>query len=605
MSDIRIQVNEIDKSQSVQSGITEIGATVARLARGPEEPIYFSKGNEALIVNVLGYPNSNNPDVQEILDFNKESGIWVSAPTKNGKYGGVVVTTGGIVPFTEGLSTLDNFTVSDLSYKETVDTADGIETTFALTLDKDYKDNTIEIRINGIAIADLASSEAATEIITGTGLTTGSQLVRATGVLTLVFLAAPADGTLIEAVYKTDLSSITYFTLITSNPRAENDKVLVTYDTILGFFNIKYYQKNYRNQFALVKEYTVSQISGTTDGFGDNIFVETILEDDYYLRGFGNNNKAYSAYTNPTIASTITAGTRGETLTITELTAGWAYFQRFREYTADIFMDFTAIAGVEAIFDTLRTTYQKYKSYILPFLRTSDKDAVQTLKNSYSINNRGLAFYFNHALTRDNYVADKFYISQIGRIGVKYAQMYDVYNGLSVSMIDENNHGGQLTGTTLKTFFDPSEDTIAELANAGINAIVLDPLYGAMIKHEKTAQTTAVYSDTSFVSNSRMFDYIILNVINQVLIFQIDKLNDTTHRTLVKTKIESIVNPLVSLNLLREFAVKCDEENNNDEILAKKQFKVALAVKITPKSRTIVFDFIASAQGVDVEENFI
>jgi len=111
MSDIRINVNEIDRSQVVQSGITEIGAMVVRSARGSETPKKFFKGNESAIVNYLGFPSKDNPDVQEVIDFNKEAELWVSAPNKNGLYGGVIVTPTGIESFYFGRLTITRFLI--------------------------------------------------------------------------------------------------------------------------------------------------------------------------------------------------------------------------------------------------------------------------------------------------------------------------------------------------------------------------------------------------------------------------------------------------------------------------------------------------------------
>jgi hypothetical protein len=56
-------------------------------------------------------------------------------------------------------------------------------------------------------------------------------------------------------------------------------------------------------------------------------------------------------------------------------------------------------------------------------------------------------------------------------------------------------------------------------------------------------------------------------------------------------------------NVIRYYAIKCDSENNGDDVLTRQEFVLSVAIKVTPKSEFIRFNFINSAQGGSVEED--
>ena len=110
-------------------------------------------------------------------------------------------------------------------------------------------------------------------------------------------------------------------------------------------------------------------------------------------------------------------------------------------------------------------------------------------------------------------------------------------------------------------------------------------------------------SDYASIGHTRLADYLIDNIINKVLPYQLFKLNDTDHRARVKSQIDTIISPITAnpFNLLSEFVVKCDEENNNAEVLSREEFVVSVAIKFTPFGKWIKLFFTNTAQGVSVE----
>lgn len=599
----RINVIEDERSRTILPSTGGTGACVINAKKGKEIPVYISKGEEARILDILGYPDSSYPDVWEVIQYNKEAPIWVSAPSLNGLYGYVLVTKTGTIPMTVGLSDPDTINFSQIDYRQQIGVGDGITTNFNDTLDLlPYVNLSIDIEVDGTSLS-VVPTDAEPEVLSGTNITSGT-LTRATGALDVTFTVAPADGEIIEAVFQSNQSTETYFALFTASPQEDGDIGVITiHNTNTGFFEITLFVKNNKSVWKEISTYIVSETPGALDGFGANIYVEEIFNSNHDYLYAKDNTLTYSTFTDDTSRVDLGGGTRGDAITITEYTTGWAYFQNRNTYPADIFMDFSALSGIPTIFDTLRTTYQKYKSFILPLPFGDDVSTAITTKSGYSINNRGLAFYWNWGKVRDLYGGTSgYWTSLIGKIGVKYAQMRDIFNGLAPSWIDENNHGGQLGSGIIELKYDASEGELQQLDEAGINPIIFDLTYGVMAVSQRTAQSIGNISDSSWVGHSRVFDYVIYNTLTQVLTFQITKLNDEVHRQMASSLGQSILDPIINAGIFAEAGVKCDSENNNDTVRAQRKFVYQIVVKVTPFSEQIEFIFTNVGQNIDVSE---
>lgn len=397
-----------------------------------------------------------------------------------------------------------------------------------------------------------------------------------------------------------------YFVLAALSPYTDDLGVKVSYDSVSGLFTILlYFTADNGSSWTLIDSYTVSHISGTKDGYGANVFVEEVFSNTSvssdYLQAFANSTASFTSFTDDVAVVPLGGGDRGATTTLTEWTTAWNYFQSSNLYTADIFMDTTADDGVPTLFDTLRTSYQKYSEYLIPLPDSAAATAVST-KAGYSINNRGLAFYWNRGRVKDTYNNSSFWTSLIGRVGAKHAQMVNVFNGLAPAWIDENSHGGQLGSGIIEMKYDPSQTELETFDTNGINPIVFDPGYGVMITSQKTGKSPTVLSDESWIGHSRLFDYILSTVSEQVLVYQITKLNDELHRQLAASKADQIIAPIKALNLLADYGVQCDLANNDDAARAARKFILTIAVKVNVFSEYIVFNFVQVGQTLDVAQ---
>lgn len=392
-----------------------------------------------------------------------------------------------------------------------------------------------------------------------------------------------------------------HFVLASISPYTDDLGVKVSRDSTSTDWTIEVYKKNSAGSFVLLYTKIVSLTAGKKDGFGKFMYIEDVFEDDDYVKVIVNPTSAVTSFTDDTSVVGFAKGDRGSAITTTEIAAGWAYFQQATTYPADIFMDVTSDDGVPTSFDTLRNTYQKYSSYLISLPSGETASTAITTKDGYSINNRGLSFFWNYAKVKDTISGQKFWTSQIGKIGAKFAQMDDIFNGGAPAWIDENGHGGQLGPGAIEMEYDPSEDELELLDSNGINPVVIYPGYGVMVVSQKTGQSPNSLSDTSWIAHSRLFDYIISNILRGVLTFQIVKLNDEVHRRSAVSKAETLMDPILAANLLSDYKVQCDLSNNDAAARSARQFVFSLAVTVTPYSEEIVLKFIASPQGVSLD----
>jgi hypothetical protein len=602
----RLTVLENDQSQTARPSIGNIGATVIDAIRGPLEPLLVPRGSEKLIIDIFGRPSVTNWQVWEAIQANKEADIYISAPSLNGKYGGVLVTQTGTEAFISGQTSIDsgNIDFAALDIEEPLGTGDGVTANFLLTLGDfdNYVNQSIDIQIDGVSI-NVAATDAEPEVLTTTPDVGSGTYTRATGVLDFTFTSIPTAGQVITANYVVDRSSDVYFILFNGSPETDSRSTKISYDTVTDRFLVNLYQINNEGTYISIEDspYTVSLTEGSKGDNGANIFIEDVFEDNPYVNVLRNTSLATTVFTDDTSNVDFTGGDRGDAITVTQLTAGWAYFQDENTYPVDIFFDITADAGVPGIFSDLRNIYQEYSAYLLPL---PDDDATTSIatKTSYGIDDKGIYYYWNWAIVRNVYTDSRITTNLMGKVFRKHAQMVDTFNAKAPSWKDENGHGGQLGSDIIKFTQKATKTDLQALDTGRINGMIFDNNYGPMIRSQRTSLT--LESDYSYIGHSRLADYLISNIISNAIPNQYTKLNDVVHRAQVKSIADAIINPLLASpnNFLREALVVCDTSNNTDAVLARREFVLDVFVKFTPFAETVKFTFINTPQGTSVEE---
>ncbi len=614
MESWRISTILDNRSQkSLASSGAGIGATIAKTERSLETPVKFAKGETQRILNMLGEPTPSNPSLLEAIEYNKSYPLWLLSPSTYGYHAGLLLGTTGTEVLGDALLGTDSKDLSSITLYRVLTEAEGSSLQgFEGTVSHsdNYVDVSLKVYKNGELIEGL-------ETVTGTPNTIenleGETIVdevspstfdAATGVVELNFVEGyVSTGDVISVSYDTDISDY-YCLLEARGAGADYLKAKVVEGSEDGTFLLSYQIKNTQGNYVDAIDSTIefSIIDGTTNGFGKNISINTVFDDHDFFVAHDTNGASFDSFTDDDSYTTITGGSR--TLSDVDYTTGYNFFQSFRSYPVDVFFDATVSDSVPALFSTLRSSYQKYSRFILPM---ANQSVSATLEDTLTATNRGISYYWGWFKLLNLYSKKGNVIGiPMGEIAKKHADSIVLsFGGLAPAWTNENGVGGILTGgRVIESVYDPSEDELQSLDEARVNPVIYDPSFGPMIVSRRTS--ISELNDYSFIDYSGIADYVLKNITKNVLPYQLVKMNDPAHRNIVRTKTEAILEPMTvaPYNVISEYRVKCDSENNNDQIRQEEKFVLDVAVKVTPKARTIVFTFINTPQTATVEEMF-
>lgn len=100
----RFEFVDINKSVTyTEEEATWTGFAVIRAPKGSTKAMYVPPHNKDMIQSMFGYASADWPDLFEVIDFNNEYGVYISAPTVDvaeypNYYGGVYLTKQGVLP---------------------------------------------------------------------------------------------------------------------------------------------------------------------------------------------------------------------------------------------------------------------------------------------------------------------------------------------------------------------------------------------------------------------------------------------------------------------------------------------------------------------------
>lgn len=99
----RFEFVDINKSITINEAEADFtGYAVIRAPKGSTQAMYIPPNNRAMIESMFGYASADWPDLYEVIDFNSQYGVYVSAPTVDtvecpNYYGGVYLTKHGLI----------------------------------------------------------------------------------------------------------------------------------------------------------------------------------------------------------------------------------------------------------------------------------------------------------------------------------------------------------------------------------------------------------------------------------------------------------------------------------------------------------------------------
>jgi hypothetical protein len=623
MSSYRIKVVLQNKSFTVGPDIAAgQGATVIPASRGPMKPVKINRGETERIRQLF---HADRYEVLEAIAYNNKYPIWISAPASGGSAGAVLLTDAGLLPIPIAAggepSELD---MSNLWMQFLMGTSDGVtqayETLFPKTLIPSLCQNYVPQ--GKIIIGDephdanlVWNSSIQGFDITVAGIGTGTAVFPPEGdncVVSWIFDTGhvPAKGIKLSARFTTDttrLENQVYALIGMRFPCADYMAAAVYKSENEGnlILDLRYIKKGvYYRQSGYPVEFSLAR--GTVNGSGANIYLEEVLKFDDFVFGIPAPDNQFDWDTWAGGSDDLTdfeGGDRGVPCTGQMLVEGWEQFKEFKKYPADIYFDVTADPLIPPEFSALRSGTAPYRRFLYPYPMTIRPSEITAPPN---VQNSGICAFWGSAYIMNMYEPTGDLLSTLmGEVAGRYADARVLsFGGRAVAWGDENQVGGQLNqGRIVKFYYDAKEDEMQQLDKYRVNPIVLNELFGPMVASRRTTDTGD--TDYSYSDYSMLMDYAIERIINEVLPYQLIKFNDDNHRAVVRAKAELILKPMTQApnNVIRDYAVKCDSENNGDDVLTRQEFVLTVAIKVTPKSEFIVFNFINSAQGGSVEED--
>jgi len=605
----RITVNEIDKTQTVGASPEKTCATAFIAPKGSSNWIFYDRGSTQAILNYYGYPSASYPAIQDVIDVNKHSGTWLCAPFKSGAYGGVIVTASGTIPLTSGFTTqaITNYSGVQMGY--TLFTGNSTKVLYSGTLTnyQYYNAQTLALYDNSTSKITDTTISGNYELYTMSGYGTGS-LNKSNGSLVFTLNSAPSTGTIISTDYTIDVSNIAYFTLFDYNQQADDLQVQITADTtISGAFDIAVQRYDVPSDSYVDlsnSPYIVGLTTDAKDGNGTNIYIGNAFDDEEQLFVSTIQNSTVSTFTDDTDYVELGGGNRGAILSGTDLVTYYEVLRDTSKYATNLVFDTTGETAIATEFQGLRSADDeilKHTTFALPTSNVS-ADTIIASPATYrnSISNRGIFYYcLTWGLRTDNYQGNNFMCSNMGLIVSQI--MESIINDPSQQPIyfnEQGNMGGQVDSGIIKLYQSATQSQLKKLDNYHFNPLVKDPQYGYWIVGART--TLQKESVWSYVAQSIETDLIVRDVMTNVLIPQQGKANDDYHRITAKTNTEVIISNYA--NGIDSSAVKCDRENNGDAVLNQQKFILSAAVIFKSYSFTLIFNFINTPHGTDVNE---
>lgn len=413
------------------------------------------------------------------------------------------------------------------------------------------------------------------------------------------YVPKAGDSVVIDYNYASDVKSTTAFSIFTESPFDDSyESYALSCVRVSGkTYTLTLYQNQTTGQVT-INTYTFS-LERVKDNYGKSIYYEDVFKDNDYIKLFINSDYTGIAEPDSSIVN-MTGGVRGNDPQDSDYLVAWSNFQKRNNYRVKTFLDVTGshITAIKNLIENYQP--QAFGISIVPF--GNNAQSAIAYRQGLGIDSHEIALYTNWRKIKDPYNNSFAWISGVGAIGVKYAQMNDVYDGLAPAGIDENGLGGQISGFETVEVENDYSETDKQLLNeeAQINPLIKDPFYGVIIDGDKTLQVSN--SDTSFIPHVRLQKKMIEDIQTQILRKQVFKLNDDLHRLLAKSQTETYLAPILQLNLLAEVYVQCDEDNNDSDVLTQRLFILDIYLKVTPFSERVLLRVTRLPQGGTVAD---
>lgn len=622
MDSWRLKVQLNDKSASVGAATaTGMGATVLPCARGRTKPVKINRGETERIRQLFG---ATRYEVLEAIAYNTKYPLWISAPNVGGASAGLLVTEAGLKQITFVGEDENSIDLSNLPMQAKAGTGNGTTTAFAVNFDANiFPAFSVGETASYLPKCYLVVDGVVTEAVVAWNSSDHNYTVTvgevATGTITssegkvtvnLTFTTAPEAGKEVSIRLSTDVTALTahVYALVGMRYACEDYMAAAVYKSENeGNLILDLQQKKkgiYYSMTSYPKEFSL--VAGTKNASGLIIYGPVLFKDDdnIFVKVNSKETMVWDTWTDSTDLVDFKGGYRGLEPDGTLLTEAWDQFKDIKKYPVDIYFDTTANEAIPTAFSALRDGFAKYKTFLYPQAVCTAADMIA--KIPLSLSNRGIKTFWGAAYIQNPYEPTGDLISTLmGEVAAKYADaLVYSYGGRACAWADENQVGGQLSmGRIVEFVYNCTEDEAKAMDTGRVNPIGPNELFGPIIMSRRSTDKSS--GDYSYADYSAIVDYCVERIYNEVLPYQLIKFNDDEHRATVRNKADLILKPLLAKpnNVIQEYAIKCDAENNGDDVQAAESFVLTVAIKVTRKSETILFNFINSASGASVTED--
>lgn len=403
----------------------------------------------------------------------------------------------------------------------------------------------------------------------------------------------------IEWGYMKDLSADVSHSIFTASPFDDDfEKYAVEVqktDTGNQTYKLTLYKKD-RGVFNVVsgyqdKEYSLEEITVN----GASLYYADVFDNDDYIQVVVNPDFVGSADPVKAVVE-LTGGKRGDDPTTIDYTTAWDRFKNPNLFKVKNFMDFSG-AHAQSI-RNIRDNYQTQAFAILvtPVGSEAKNNAIQ-YRDGLGFDWDQGSLYTNSQLIEDPYSGKRVWLTMAGKVGIKHAQMADVYDGLPPAGPDEEGRGGQLQDgfKIVRLAKDYNDFEQAELDQAQINPVLKDPGFGYMISGNRTLKIAD--DDTSYIHSRKLENTIIDVVVTKILSRKRFKLNNQANRDFLKTLADDFLQPIKDLGLLNDFLTQSDTANNNELVRQQRKMILDIFLQHVPDGEFLILRLTRTPQG--------
>ncbi len=363
-------------------------------------------------------------------------------------------------------------------------------------------------------------------------------------------------------------------------------------------FLIYVYQKQTEGNLLLIEDpWLCSRYINKKDGYGQNVYIENVLEGSKYIRAIDNTTIDESIYPQDQDQPLmLTQGDDGGTITDTHMLQAIEPFRNRRDIFITLMLDggwATPSYQKQGIIDLCENRKDAFGILSVPYSDEVSADYINAIlayrKEELNASTSYAALYTSHLKIQDRFNDRQIYVPTDGYVGAAISQTAENYE---IWFPPAGAKRGQLNVIDVRRRFTEGEMDI--LYDNGINPIDFYPGKGIRIWGQKTLLARPSALDRI---NVRLLLIVIEPAIAEFLEDFVFDFNDAPTRTLVSSGINSYMENIRSRRGVYAYQTVCDESNNTPEVIDANKMNVWLFVQPVKSSEYVKFLTIITRTG--------